>query len=97
MYSNQFINSKSYVCLEIPDPKLTYNKTEIIELAKSYLFKFNKEKSEFLHYMFVPNSYPIYEVFKEDIGNNEVDPFCYSKAEIMKNIDNYVQNKFSVN
>ena len=64
IYSNQFINSKSYVCLEIPDPKLTYNKAEIIELAKLYIFKLNNEKSEFLHHIFVPNSYPIYEVFK---------------------------------
>ena len=80
--------------MEIPDPNLNISKTEIIETSKEYISKFNKERNELLYHMFVPNSYPIYEENNAEFSNYDINPFCYSKDEIMKNIDNFVEKNF---
>ncbi len=87
-YSNQLVKNYSYICIEVPDPKMQYNKKFLINYTIKYIKKYCK--SEYLHYIFSKKSYPT--IYKKIISNKKykLDPFVYPKKKLVKNIIEYV-------
>ena len=88
-YSRQFLNKKSYICVEINDPNYQYTKNNCIDIAQKYLFRYCKP--EYLHYLYFKNSYPVFKFTKKNVKSNTVNFFNYTKSSIMDNIDNIVE------
>ena len=88
-YSRQFLNKKSYVCVEITDPNQQYTKNDCVEFAEQYLMRYCKP--EYLHYLYFKNSYPVFKFTKKNIKSNTVNFFNYTKSSIMDNIDHIVE------
>ena len=89
-YTHQYDNSKkhSYICIEIPDPELKYDKNFLIKISMEYL---KTKKIQLLEYFFLKQSYPTIYKKNYDISNYSiVNPTLYSKDKIMYAIDNYL-------
>ncbi|MDC0856123.1 hypothetical protein OAP67_03665 [Candidatus Pelagibacter sp.] len=81
-YSNQYKNKKSYVCIEIPDPKNLFSKNDLIDYSINYINKYSKAK--YLNYFFVSKSYP--SIYKSSLKSKKIKySFDYSKKLIFKN------------